>query len=330
MFFLFIGASDICKVPGLSAAGANPQVVPFTAPADADLVCWGRPRVVDVVPVDPQGHPTPALVTRAARLESGFPYLAVRSGSYLPPACPFLDLGALPGGDPQEGPAVPEARGIFEAARELGGNLASLPGPFVLGESVPGGTTTALLVLRALGRPGMVSSAGPENPVPAKEQVWERASFRGGISFGSLSSDPLEAVRQLGDPMQAAVAGFVAGLSRTCEVVLAGGTQMVAVAAVLRHLGEDRPLVVATTRYVDQDPSAHFREMARDLEVEAYAAPLDFSACPFPGLADYERGFVKEGVGAGGSVWYAQRLGVSPQRVCARTEELYRLMTQGA
>ena len=29
MFFLFIGANDICKVPGLSAAGANPQVVPF-------------------------------------------------------------------------------------------------------------------------------------------------------------------------------------------------------------------------------------------------------------------------------------------------------------
>lgn len=327
MFFLFIGASDICKVPGLSAAGANPQVVPFTAPADADLVCWGRPRVVDVVPVDPQGHPTPALITRAARLESGFPYLAVRSGSYLAPACPFLDLAASPGADPQESVAVPEARGIFEAARELAGNLSGLPGPFVLGESVPGGTTTALLVLRALGRPGMVSSAGPENPIPTKERAWERASRRAGVSLGSLGNDPLEAVRQLGDPMQAAVAGFAAGLPRSCEVVLAGGTQMAAVAAVLRHLGEDRPLTVATTKYVVQDPSSHFLEMARDLEVEPYAAPLDFSRSPFPGLADYERGFVKEGVGAGGSVWYAQRLGVSPERVCARTEELYRAMT---
>ena len=75
---------------------------------------------------------------------------------------------------------------------------------------------------------------------------------------------------------------------------------MAAVAAVLRHLGEDRPLTVATTKYVVQDPSSHFLEMARDLEVEPYAAPLDFSRSPFPGLADYERGFVKEGVGAGG------------------------------
>ena len=77
MFLLVIGGTDIAKVPGISAAGANLDVLPFTAPADADMLWWGRPRVVDAIPVDPQGHPTPGIITRAAQIEAGFPIIKV-------------------------------------------------------------------------------------------------------------------------------------------------------------------------------------------------------------------------------------------------------------
>jgi uncharacterized protein (TIGR00303 family) len=321
MFFLFIGASDLCKIPGLSAAGANPEVIPFTAAADADVVYFGRPRVVDAVPVDPQGHPTPALITRACLELAGFPFVTVRCGSYLPPACPHLDLGCAPAQDPTQGPAVRDAVDIFERAAELGRSMGGLD-TYVLGESVPGGTTTALLVLRALGVEGMVSSAGPVNPISLKEDLWRRASTRAGAFLGSLKGDPLRAVMELGDPMQAAVAGFVSGLPSTSRVVLAGGTQMLAVAAVLRALGHRGHLTVATTKYVAMDPSCAFLPMADRIGVEAYWAPRDFSGAP-RGLADYERGFVKEGVGAGGAVWYAVHRGVSVEAVCRRVEGVY-------
>jgi len=327
LFFLFIGGTEICKVPGLSAAGANPAAIPFTSPADADLLWWGRPRVIDVVPVDPQGHPTPGIITRAARLEADFPVGIVRGGSFMPPACPYWDIGTEPGADPRVEPAVPRAERIFEAARTMAESVGRLTGRFVLGESVPGGTTTAMLLLRALGRGAKVSSAGPVNPESLKETVWREAAERAGIGYGGLAGRGLTAVRELGDPMQAAVAGFAAGLPASAEVVLAGGTQMLAVAALIRDLGIDRPLLVATTRYVAEDPTADFASTAAALGVRTYAAPLSFAESPFPGLSDYEKGYVKEGVGAGGAVWYAQALGVPVERIVRRTEELYAEMT---
>ncbi|MCX7828493.1 MAG: TIGR00303 family protein [Thermanaerothrix sp.] len=326
MFFLFIGASDVCKIPGISAAGANPEVIPFTAAADADVLYYGRPRVVDAVPVDPEGHPTPALITRAAWEMARFPFLVIRCGSYLPPACPHVDLKCPPGGDPSAVSAVPNAMEIFDASLELGRSMGGLEGPYVIGESVPGGTTTALMVLRSLGVDGMVSSAGPLNPISLKEAIWERGCSRCGGGFGAFKGDPLKAVQEMGDPMQAAVAGFVWGLPKEARVVLAGGTQMLAVLAVLRAMGCDRNISVATTKYVAQDKSCAFFEMASSLGADPYAAPLDFSRSCHRGLSDYERGYVKEGVGAGGAVWYAQELGVSVESLCGKVEEIYSLM----
>ena len=90
---------------------------------------------------------------------------------------------------------------------------------------------------------------------------------------------------------------------------------MLAVSAVLRHQGYNRPLFVATTRYVVEDKSAHVKEIAQELGVEVYSAPLDFSHSSFPGLSDYERGFVKEGVGAGGAAVSYTHLDVYKRQV---------------
>jgi len=48
--------------------------------------------------------------------------------------------------------------------------------------------------------------------------------------------DPLELVAAVGDPMQIAAAGMVIAASRSCGVLLAGGTQMLAVYALARAL----------------------------------------------------------------------------------------------
>ena len=101
---------------------------------------------------------------------------------------------------------------------------------------------------------------------------------------------------------------------------------MMAVAALLRDMGVNRKLLVATTKYVHIDKTSCLESYAEQIGVNWYAAPLDFTASRFPGLADYEKGFIKEGVGAGGAVWYAQQLGISVPAVQLRTEALYEKM----
>ncbi|MDR1915187.1 MAG: TIGR00303 family protein [Synergistaceae bacterium] len=323
MFLLFISGTELSKIPGLSAAGANAEVLPLTAPADADVIRYGFPKAIDCFPMDPEGHPTPAIITRAAIEEADIPVCVIRAGSYLPPSPPYVELGGSFGRDARVCPAVEDAKQIFEHARMAAWNIASTHKHVMLAESIPGGTTSALLVLRALGYSGMVSSGGVSNPIDLKEEIWAAAASRVGIKFGELKNDPLRAIEEMGDPMQAAVLGFAMGLPKKTEVTLAGGTQMLAVAALLKSLDDSRRPVVATTKYVARDASSSFSDLASKIGVDTYVAPLDFSGSPHKGLADYEKGYVKEGVGAGGSVLYAERMGVSVERVVSRTNAIY-------
>ncbi|MGE4445351.1 MAG: nicotinate mononucleotide-dependent phosphoribosyltransferase CobT [Synergistaceae bacterium] len=328
MFILFISETDLSREKGLSAAGANVEALPYTAPADADMLYYDRPMVIDCIPIDPSGHPTPALVTRAAVLEGGLPVMNIRAGTSIAPAAPFRDLGAIPGRDPRIGPAVPDFSKISEKAIEAAKDLAGSDiKKFVLAESIPGGTTTALLLLRSLGYNGTVSSAGPVNPLSKKEEIWNAVASRLRIKVGGMKGMGLTAAAEVGDPMQIAVASFVYALPEDAEVILAGGTQMMAVAALLRDMKVTRPLLVATTKYICRDRTSCFVDYAEKIGVEWYSAPLDFSASKFPGLADYEKGYVKEGVGMGGAVWYALQNGATIERITDRTEKLYSTLT---
>ncbi|GHU47844.1 nicotinate-nucleotide--dimethylbenzimidazole phosphoribosyltransferase [Spirochaetia bacterium] len=329
MFYLFIGSTELSKVPGVSAAGANPEVTPYTAPGDADLIRFGRSKVSPGLLLDPQGHPTPAVVTRAAVIEASIPVTIVQAGSWVAPSPPYIELGAKPAADSRKGPALPDAPVIMENAKVLAKNMGQKPPLVMVGESVPGGTTTALLILRALGYREMVSSAGPENPAALKESIWRDSSVRAGIVPGALAKDPLRALTEFGDPMQAAVSAFVLAMPEDVEVVLAGGTQMLAVAALIKAMGAAKLPMVATTKYVHNDKNADFAGLAKSIGVKTWIANLNFSGSPHQGLAEYEAGFVKEGVGAGGSVYYAERMGVSLERVIARTNDVYRDMIAG-
>lgn len=324
MFLLFIGQTKLAEIPGLSAAGADVNALLYTAVADADMLYYDRPRAAKSLPFDPQGHPSPALITRAAILEAGFPVKNVRVGTVKSPAAPHITLSCEPGRDVRFERAVPDYEQIAEAAAKLA--HSSDAKQVVLGESVPGGTTTALLVLRALGYSGTVSSAGPENPISLKEKIWETASERLGITVGGFKGRGIEAAAEIGDPMQVAAASYVAALPDSVKVTLAGGTQMMAVAAILRDMGIKRDITVATTKYVDIDKTSNFRRYGAEIGVTCYAAPLDFTNSRFKGFAEYELGYIKEGVGAGGAVWYAEQLGVSVERVQARAEWLYEKM----
>jgi len=329
MFILFISETQLSRVPGLSAAGANVDVLPYTAPADADMLFADRPKVVDCIPIDPFGHPSPSVITRAALLEGKFPVMTVRSGASVAPATPFTDISCVPGQDPRYKTAVPDAAEIADKAKALARGISAGTKRVVLAESIPGGTTTALMLLRALGYDGTVSSAGPVNPLELKEEIWNGVSSRLGIKIGGLAGRGIEAAAEVGDPMQVAVASFAAAMPPDAEIVLAGGTQMLAVAALLRDMGYTGRILVATTKYVFQDETGCFKQHAEKIGVDYYAAPLDFSRSKYQGLAEYEKGYVKEGVGMGGAVWYALKSGATLEGIIKRTEDLYGAMVEG-
>ena len=328
LFLLVLGNTEISTVPGISVAGATPELTKLTPVADAEYLFHEKPLTIDVIPITPEGHPTPAIITKAAKELANFPVLVVRGGTYLAPLVPHVHISNAVGRDFRKEPALPKFGEIIKRAKLFGEELNKMPiKELVIGESTPGGTTTAQAVLWALGYEARTSSASPDNPQSLKEHVICEAFKRVGIEKGQLKDNPLEALRQFGDPMMATVIGLALGFRK--NIVLAGGTQMLAVSALLKALGEDLSrFMIATTKWVVNDRSATFLDTAKEIGIITYAADLDFSKSEFKGLRDYEKGYVKEGVGAGGAIWLAVKAGFSPEEVSEKVEELYRRLME--
>ncbi|PWB56060.1 MAG: TIGR00303 family protein [Candidatus Methanoperedenaceae archaeon] len=320
LFLCILANTQTAKIPNISAAGKSPELTDFTPAADAELVETGFAISISEPAMTPSGAPSPAVLTRASMLLTGIPCIFINSGLNVRPMIPTIDLNARPGGDIRKGHAVADAFEIYNKSRTLGEKLGKLSDLVIIGESVPGGTTTAMGVLRALGYDGKVSSSFPKNPLDIKHRVVEEGMKYSGISFGGLRKRPLNAVESLGDPMMASAAGLVDGL-RT-KTVLAGGTQMVSVLGIIKHLGMERDVSIATTRYVADDRSANFREMTEILGYEAFAADPGFGTSRRHGLRMYENGDVKEGVGAGGAMFAAAMMGFSQKEFREKTEEV--------
>jgi NaMN:DMB phosphoribosyltransferase len=134
-----------------------------------------------------------------------------------------------------------------------------------------------------------VSSSYIDNPVLMKEEVWRLVAAR--LQAGQID-EPLGVVRVCGDPMIALAAGIATSYPGT--LILAGGTQMLSVAAVVRAMGSPVPWV-ATTCYVRDDPSANFAGVAEQAGVRVTYVDPAFGDLGHAGLARYCIGEVKEG-----------------------------------
>jgi len=305
-----IASTRTSTIPGISIAGPSPEATLYTPALDVEYLVMGRPLTLDVIPMTPEGLPTPALITRVALSMLSIPYIVVDAGSYIDPKIPHVDLPSRVVGDRiDSGRALPleKAEALFSEAKTLATMLVPPQGSIIVGESMPGGTTTAMAIMEALGfrAVGRVSSAGPTNPHELKKSVFMKGVERSGLRIPT--DDVFKAVSAVGDPLHISIAGFVAGaLERDAWILLAGGTQMCAVLAILKKMGIDlrNRVAIGTTRWIVEDPSSDIEGLVRDIapEVPILATKLSFANAPFHGLRMYEEGFVKEGVGAGGTV----------------------------
>ena len=306
LFTCVIGVTETAKIPGISAAGANPEITDYTPPADVELLQLGKCKCIPGVPVTPDGIPTPALITMSALKLGDIPTLVVNAGLKVKPFVPFVELGGSPGRDIRTGNALDNAEEVMIRAKILGENLSKTADYLVIGESIPGGTTTALSVLLALGIDAKekVSSSMQLNPHELKIKTVEAGLKAAGVKSGEFADDPIGAVSAVGDPMQPAVAGLVIGAAKNVPVVMAGGTQMAAVLAIVNASNPDvlGNVAIGTTRWIVNDKTSDMKGLvSRIADVPVLAADLDFGVSGFDGLKAYEAGVVKEGVGCGGA-----------------------------
>ncbi|UWG46793.1 NaMN:DMB phosphoribosyltransferase [Halanaeroarchaeum sp. HSR-CO] len=317
-----VGTTATGRIDGLSAAGASPAVMRHTPAADAEIVTYGRPVFAPSVPVSPEGCPTPSLVTRAALDRLSVETMVLDAGLATRTAAPTVEVGVSPGDDLRAERPVPNADAAFEAGARVG--RAITHDEMLVAESIPGGTTTAMGVLTALGEPNGVSSSLPENPLERKRSVVDAGLAASEVGPGELAGQPIEAVERMGDPVLATIAGLVTGAAAEgVAVTLAGGSQMVAAAALARHGGVDAPLSIATTAFVEWDDSFDLHGAADALDLSTRVTDPGFEAVDHVAFERYRLGEAKEGVGMGGALWLADREGVPMAAVRDRIVDYY-------
>ncbi|HJR85398.1 MAG TPA: TIGR00303 family protein [Nitrososphaeraceae archaeon] len=307
IFVCVISYTETCQVPGITFAGANPDLIKYTPPADAEFLYHGRCFSIPGVPATPDGIPTPALLTRTALLLGKIPCLVVNSGSKIDPKIPYISFGISHGKNIQHEAALQlfETHQAFDYGNVLGKQLSKSNDLVVLGESIPGGTTTALGVLTGFGIDAnyKISSSMPTNPHDLKIRIVQDAIKNNGISD---LKDPFKTVSLFGDPMIPAVAGIATGIIQSgSKVMLAGGTQMAAVLAFMASLNVSfNNICTGTTSYVTKDENSDLdflvRTISPDIPILSVNPGLDRSTKN--GLLMYDKGVVKEGVGSGGAI----------------------------
>jgi len=85
LFSFVISYTKTCEIPGITIAGANPEILKFTPPADAEYLHYGHCKSIQSIPMTPDGKPTPAILTKIALESASIPHVVVNAGSQVIP-----------------------------------------------------------------------------------------------------------------------------------------------------------------------------------------------------------------------------------------------------
>lgn len=318
VFICVIGTTETSRIEGISGAGATPDMTEYTPAADVELMVLGEVRCMEEIAQTVVGEaaaPTPAVLTKASLELARIPFVIADAGCRIKPTVETMVLGSDYGRDIRTGKGVLNPLEIYENARELGSKLGQLHDSLIIGESIAAGTTTALGVLKALGydADGKVSGCMPTNPHDLKTSVVDEGLKNANLVSGEV--DAFQAIGAVGDPILPAVAGLVIASENT-PVILAGGTQMAAVCAIIKSIKPNfdfSRVNLATTIYVAEDETANLIDLVRqiDEDITVHAVNPKFEESSDAGLRLYTEGFVKEGAGAGGAMLAALMRGAS-------------------
>lgn len=334
-FVLALGSTCTSDIEGVSAAGVTPQARRLTPCVDAEALVLGKTLDGGTIPASPLGIVSPVVITRPALAFLNLQTTIVDCGTFKSPGVPHLQLRKHPANCLSSGQALDaeEVEFLYHSGKLLGQEIADNNSYLIIGECVPGGTTSALGVLTALGFQvgSLLSSSLPQNNHSLRESLVSQGLKHSNLTAADFTSDPLKAVAAVGDPMQAFAAGMCQTASQKIPVLLAGGSQMLAVWALMTCLDKASntamaagKIAVITTKWVAFDPQAQVSKLAGLVNAPFAAACPDFMQSRHSGLQAYEQGNVKEGMGAGGSMAAAHLIaGAKPELIMQAIDGCY-------
>ena len=242
----------------------------------------------------PEGIPTPAIITRASLERIGVRVMVVDAGLATNPQVPFFSCNLGASRDPSVERALPEFHKAMEFGKYIGSLISGYRAVFI-GESVPGGTTTAQAVMNCLGNDFNTSSSLPHNPDMEKLKIISKAQQR--VDNSELDAE--QCIVEYGDYMMPVALGISRSL-RDNTVVYCGGTQMANVFDLDRRVNQPTgKRYVATTRWVMEHRPETMKRLVGTENV--IVSKINFSTMPQQGLREYENGHVREGAGMGGA-----------------------------
>ncbi|MBE9062187.1 nicotinate mononucleotide-dependent phosphoribosyltransferase CobT [cf. Phormidesmis sp. LEGE 11477] len=312
LFACVLSFTETALLPNISAAGQTSQDRLATAATDGSYLLKGTPLV------SLSSGVSPAVITRAILRGQTIHCQLVSTGLPTALSVPHLSLPRTLAKSVQTGQAmsIAEVSQLFYSAQALGHQLARQlanhcqDSYLIVGECVVGGTTTAQAILTGLGYAvaGQMSSSWRGGNHLQKQALIKRGLAEWKARWPQpQQASALGLVAAIGDPMQIAAAGIALSASQSGGVLLAGGSQMLAVYALCQALAREEcigwqpeQVLVGTTRWVIEDSSADTVAIARQIGAAYLASEITFAQSPYMQLQAYERGFVKEGVGAGG------------------------------
>lgn len=307
-YIAVVGATDLCMhIPGISLANQRlrikwrdiellPQHLPLL---EAEVLLYGIPITIDIPLKSPEGAVSPAYIVHSLLRELGVHPIVVNSGLSLRPRVPYIvDLWTIPSGDIVNCKAVQDPLNIFWNAYNVSKAIDVKGTIVVIGESIVCGTTTASLYLEVLGYRALdrVSSSLPTTPLSSRYSIYSRMVY---CIEDEVLAKPLSMLSIAGDATIATIAGLAMGfIENGYNVILGGGTKMIAVLALLKELGFKYldNIAIITTEWV-------YSEKSRDL-FNYFSNPLaitsiDVSKSRCRSFQLYSYGYVKEGLGMG-------------------------------
>jgi uncharacterized protein (TIGR00303 family) len=337
-FLLSLASTYTSDVPGISAAGLTPSSRRLTPALDAEILLAQGSFTSKKIPHSPGGGISPVVITRACAALLNWDISVVNCGVFHPPQVEVITAGqrvakCLSTGEAQN---LDDVEALFRRGLDMGKQFHNDFDYLVLGECVPGGTTTALALLTLLGYEvgGLLSSSLPVANHLLRWQLIETGLTKLKIGSESIAANPLEAVAAVGDSMQPFVAGLMCSASQFMPVFLAGGSQMLAVHKLGQLLNRKRLGIeermragVFSTKWVAHDTSADAVKLSKMLDVPFACSSVSFANSSKEAFRLYEDGHVKEGVGAGAALAIATlSLSLTEEQLVSEIDKVYDIL----
>ncbi len=333
IFYLVIAGTETSQIEGISAAGMNSKARRKTALADAEFLLFGPSKNHKYKLPFLNAGVTPALISYVcSKLICACPIvipIGIKEKPYFSHLVVENSL-AGPAKCLSTGKSMNKERvlSLYKKGFEIG---KSTKQSIFISESVPGGTTTAQAVMEAFGLNvnNLIGSSLINPPRALKTKV-----IKAGLVNANLKNkfDSLDVISSVGDPFQAFSMGLLIGARLAKQsVVLSGGSQMLAVILLALEFIDSKDkqefiefVFIATTGWLVKDDSLgdllDLINEKHNVNLLGLASSLNFKSSRYKELSDYEIGYVKEGVGAGGISILALLKGFSIEEIVSRCQ----------